>query len=70
MKNFREKIEKLHADAEDCALIGMLATDKKKREMFSLLGKRLHQTALELEKIATVSDPLNLGKRKTSPPVE
>jgi hypothetical protein len=37
MKDLRETLEKLRADAEDCLLISRLATDKVKRETFKNL---------------------------------
>ena len=38
MEDLQARLEKLLTDAEDCALIGKLATDVKKRDLF----KRLH----------------------------
>ena len=34
MQDLREKLEKLLTEAEDCDLIGRLATDRQKRELF------------------------------------
>jgi hypothetical protein len=34
MKDLRAKLEKLLTEAEDCEIIGRLAADKKKRELF------------------------------------
>jgi hypothetical protein len=51
MKDLREKLEKLRADAEDCSLISMLATDKAKREIFARLADHLRQMALDVEKV-------------------
>jgi hypothetical protein len=51
MKDLREQLEKLRADAEDCFLISRLATDKKKRETFAHLGKQLRQMAIDIEEV-------------------
>jgi hypothetical protein len=45
MKDLRERLERLHTDAEDCALISKLATDKKKRETFARLAQHLRRLA-------------------------
>jgi hypothetical protein len=49
MKDLRAKLEKLRTDAEDCDLIGRLATDKTKRETFRKLAIRLRSAAAEVE---------------------
>jgi hypothetical protein len=41
MKDLLENLEKLHADAEVCALIGNPATDKVDRERFGKLANQL-----------------------------
>jgi hypothetical protein len=51
MKDLREKLEKLRADAEDCALISKLATDKAKRQMFAKLAEHLSQLASDVEAV-------------------
>jgi hypothetical protein len=38
MQDLRDKLEKLLTEAEDCDLIGRLATDKQKRELFKKLA--------------------------------
>jgi predicted aldo/keto reductase-like oxidoreductase len=45
MKDLHERLEKLRTDAEDCALISKLATDKMKRETFARLADHLRQLA-------------------------
>ena len=42
-------LEKLRADAAECALIRDLATDARKRELFSRLADHLNMLASELE---------------------
>ncbi len=49
MKDLRNKLEKLRADAEDCTLISRLATDKAKRELFARLAAQIRQMIAELE---------------------
>jgi hypothetical protein len=49
MKDLTDKLEKLRADAEDCDLIGRLATDQTKRETFRKLATQLRDMAAELE---------------------
>jgi len=49
MKDIRAKLEKLRTDAEDCDLIGRLATDKTKREAFRKLATRLRSAAADVE---------------------
>jgi hypothetical protein len=51
MKDLREKLEKLRTDAEDCALISKLATDKAKRQMFAKLAEHLGQLANDVEAV-------------------
>jgi hypothetical protein len=49
MKDLTDKLEKLRSDAEDCDLIGRLATDQTKRETFRRLASQLRDMAAELE---------------------
>jgi heme oxygenase len=49
MKDLREKLEKLRADAEDCTLISRLATDKAKRELFASLAEQIRFMIAEVE---------------------
>ena len=49
MQDLREKLEKLLTEAEDCQLIGRLATDPKKRELFERLATDLRQMARDIE---------------------
>ena len=45
----RIKLEKLLVEAEDCDLIGKLATDPQKRELFKKLANDLRSMARDLE---------------------
>lgn len=49
MQDMRAHLEKLRADAAECALIRDLATDPKKRELFTRLAERLSTLAGEVE---------------------
>jgi hypothetical protein len=57
MKDLQEKLEKLLADAEDCDLISMLATDVAKRAMFRRLAMQTRAMAEEVKRaIASRTD--------------
>jgi hypothetical protein len=60
MKDLREKLEKLRTDAEDCALISKLATDKAKRQMFAKLAEHLGQLANDVE--AVIAEKIRSGE--------
>ena len=49
MKDMREKLESLHADAEDCLLISKLATNDAKRKLFVRLAAQLQKLAEDVE---------------------
>ena len=54
MRDMQTHMEKLLADAEECALISKLATDMQKRELFARLAAHLRVLASEVERaIAT-----------------
>jgi hypothetical protein len=53
MKDLREKLEKLRADAEDCDLISRLATDQAKRAIFKKLAIHLRSAAADIEAVIT-----------------
>jgi hypothetical protein len=50
MKDMKAHLEKLRADAAECALIRDLATDTKKRELFTRLAEHLQVLASEVER--------------------
>jgi hypothetical protein len=60
MKDLRDKLEKLRADAEDCDLIGRLATDKTKRETFKKLAIQFRSAAADIE--AVIAEKLAAGE--------
>ncbi|PJG52022.1 hypothetical protein CVM73_28010 [Bradyrhizobium forestalis] len=49
MKDLRERLEKLRADAADLALMSRRASDAGKRDLFGRLAEELAIEALELE---------------------
>ena len=50
MKDMQAQLEKLRTDAAECALIRDLATDSKKRELFTRLTDHLSVLAAEVER--------------------
>lgn len=51
MKDLRERLDKLRADAADLALMSRRASDPQKRELFGRLADELAIEALELEQV-------------------
>ena len=49
MKDYQTHLEKLRADAAECALIRDLATDPAKRELFDRLAVHLSSLADQVE---------------------
>ena len=49
MQDMKAHLEKLHADAAECALIRDLATDPEKRALFTRLAEHLSGLAGEVE---------------------
>ena len=45
MQDLKTRFEKLLADAAECDMIGNLAADKEKREMFRSLGQQYRRMA-------------------------
>ncbi len=50
MKDMEAQLEKLRKDAAECALIRDLATDPKKRELFTRLADHRSVLAAEVER--------------------
>jgi predicted transcriptional regulator len=50
MQDMKAHLEKLLTDAEECALISKLATDKVKQELFARLAEHLRTLASEVER--------------------
>ena len=51
MQDMKAHLEKLRADAAECALIRDLATDPDKRELFARLAEHLTTLASEIEAV-------------------
>jgi hypothetical protein len=51
MQDMKAHLEKLRADAAECALIRDLATDPGKRELFTRLAEHLTTLAREIEAV-------------------
>jgi hypothetical protein len=49
VEDLKATLEKLLTDAEDCAVIGKLAADEKKRELFNRLATDLRSMARDVE---------------------
>jgi hypothetical protein len=58
MKDMQAQLEKLRTDAVECTLIRDLATDKKKRELFTRLAEHLTRLADDVERTmkSTIGD--------------
>ena len=57
MKDMQAQLEKLRTDAAECALIRDLATDPKKRDLFTKLAEHLTLLADEVERAIATADP-------------
>ncbi|MDA9406849.1 MULTISPECIES: hypothetical protein [unclassified Bradyrhizobium] len=55
MKDMQAQLEKLQRGAAECALIRDLATDPKKRELFTRLAEHLTVLASEVERAISES---------------
>ncbi|WP_027575498.1 hypothetical protein [Bradyrhizobium sp. WSM1743] len=66
MKDLRERLEKLRADAADLALMSRRTSDAGKRQLFGRLAEELAIEALELELVikrqSAGSDPIEPDK--------
>jgi hypothetical protein len=66
MKDVQAQLEKLRTDAADCALIRDLATEPKKRELFTKLAAHLTVLADEVERaIAAEASEVKRGEWQT-----
>ncbi|MBR0916320.1 hypothetical protein ABIB99_008812 [Bradyrhizobium sp. LA6.1] len=57
MKDMQAQLEKLRTDAAECALIRDLATEPKKRELFTKLAEHLTILADEVERAIAAAGP-------------
>lgn len=51
MKDLREKLDRLRAEARNLALIGRTSQDASQRELFGRMAEQLALEALELEQV-------------------
>ena len=51
MEDLKTKLERLRSEAVDCEMIGNLATDKEKRDLFRKLARDLHNMAQDIESL-------------------
>ena len=58
MKDMQAQAEKLRVQAAECELIRDLATDPKKRELFTRLAEHFKVLAAEIEKTMRSIDPV------------
>jgi hypothetical protein len=56
MKDVQEHLERLHAQAAECAVIRDLATDIRKRELFARLADHQKVLAAEIERALSLTD--------------
>jgi SepF-like predicted cell division protein (DUF552 family) len=61
MKDLKAELERLLTNAEDCALIARLATDKNKRVTFSRIAAQLREMAAELQADIAARSPKGNG---------
>ena len=57
MQDLHLKLEKLRLEAEDCELIGKLAADPKKRDLFKKLAVDLRVMAKDIEAVIVDRTP-------------
>jgi hypothetical protein len=57
MKDLKAKLEKLETEAEDCKLIGRLATDPNKRDLFRKLAVDLRIMARDVQEMISTQQP-------------
>ena len=58
MQDLKAKLEKLRTEADDCEIIGRLATDIHKRELFLRLAVDLRGMAREIEAMIATRPPV------------
>lgn len=65
MQDIKLYIDKLHADAESCAMIGQTASNEAKRKVFAALADTYRKLATEMERIAAAHATLDEEREKT-----
>jgi hypothetical protein len=67
-KDLQPRLEQLLTDAEDCALIGKLATDIRKRDLFNRLATDLRGMAVDIQAMIGTQLAKRDGDDKTPRP--
>ncbi|MGY4572113.1 hypothetical protein [Bradyrhizobium sp. USDA 3256] len=67
MKDIQEYLEKLQVQTAECEMIRDLATDPKKRELFTRLAEHFKTLATELERAKSRQDEALLDHEKQAP---
>ena len=67
MEDLRAKLEKLLVEAEDCELIGKLAADPNKRELFKRLAVDLRRMARDIESAIAIHAAKGTDLKKIGP---
>ena len=70
MEDLQARLEKLLIDADDCALIGKLATDVRKRDLFNRLASDLRGMAIDVQAVIALKAAGPDGDIKQPQPVE
>ena len=70
MEDLQARLDKLLIDAEDCALIGKLATDVRKRDLFNRLASDLRGMAFDVQALIALKPAGPDGDIKKPQPVE
>ena len=68
MEDLQPRLEQLLTDAEDCALIGRLATDIRKRDLFNRLATDLRGMAFDVQAMIALKRAEQDGDSKTPQP--
>ena len=68
MEDLQAKLVKLLTDAEDCVLIGRLATNVRKRDLFNRLANDLRGMAFEVQALIALKPAEPDGDNKKPQP--
>jgi hypothetical protein len=66
MEDLKAKLERLQSEAVDCEMIGNLAADKDKRELFRKLASDLRAMARDIEAVLAVRAKMGDDGGKTA----
>jgi hypothetical protein len=68
VEDLQPRLEQLLTDAEECALIGKLATDIRKRDLFNRLAADLRGMAFDVQAMIALKRAEHDGDNETSQP--